>query len=217
MRYTLVCVWTSLATALLTAAIADATTEFAVNLGWLGGSLHDNQHEAVVPTLLFGVAVGAALLTYIVFARVTPRDPLLRRLGALRARASNLGCALAGSALCTVAMEGYETGFGGLSPFDPRSVILSHALALVIAFVLVAAIVNRVLRAALALASHAGELATGALVQFFHKLRRPQVAPGAVYSSAFTLHVLHLPPAIADGACGLRAPPRSIFPRCLAA
>jgi hypothetical protein len=213
MRYAMVRAWTSLATALLTAAIADAGTEYAQNLGWLGGGLHDTQHEAVAPTLLLGLAIGAALAAFVAFARIAPYDPLLRRMNGLGARAMDLGCALAGSALCTIAMEGYETRFGGLSPFDPRSVVLSHALALLVAFVVVAAVLHRALRAALALASQAGELAAGALVEFLHKICRAAVAPGAVHTSAFTLHVLHLPPAIADGACGLRAPPRSNLPR----
>jgi len=214
MRYATVRAWTSLATALLTAAIADAGIEFAANLGWLGGSFRDDQHEAIAPTLLLGTVVAAALIAFIVFARVAPGDPLLRRLNTFRVRATDLACALLGSAVCTIAMEGYETRFGGLSPFDARSVILSHALALAITFVVVAAVIHYVLRRALALASQARELAAGVLGVFFHKLFRTRVARGATYtSSVFTLSVLHLPPAIADGACGLRAPPHSILPR----
>lgn len=209
MRCAIVRAWTSLATALLTAAVADAGTEFAENLGWLGGSVRDVQHEAVAPTLLFGLAAGAALAAFAAFARIAPHDPLLRCMSGWRARTADLTIALAGSALCTIAMEGYETRFGGLSPFDPRSVVLSHALPLLVAFVFVAAIARVSIRAALRVASHAGELAASVLVEFLHKISRAQVAPGAVHTSAFTLHVLHLPPAIADGACGRRAPPRS--------
>jgi hypothetical protein len=209
MRCAIVRAWTSLATALLTAAVADAGTEFAENLGWLGGSVRDAQHEAVAPALILGLAAGAALAAFVAFARIGPQDPLLRHMSRLRARLTDLAIALAGSALFTIAMEGYETRFGGLSPFDPRSVVLSHAVPLVVAFVFVAVLVHRAMRAALRLAGHAGELAAGALVEFLHKMLRAAVAPGAVHDSAFTLHVLHLPPAIADGACGLRAPPRS--------
>lgn len=209
MRCAIVRAWTSLATALLTAAVADAGIEFAENLGWLGGSVRDAQHEAVAPTLLIGLAIGAALAAFVAFARIAPQDPLLRCMSGWRVRMTDLAMALAGSALCTIAMEGYETRFGGLSPFDPRSVVLSHALPLIVAFVFVAAVAHGVIRAALRLASHAGELAAGVLVEFLHKLSRAAVAAGAVHTSAFTLHVAHLPPAIADGACGLRAPPRS--------
>jgi hypothetical protein len=210
MRCAIVRAWTSLATALLTAAVADAGTEFAENLGWLGGSVRDAQHEAVAPALILGLAVGTALAAFVAFARIAPHDPLLRHMNRLRARSTDLAIALAGSALCTIAMEGYETRFGGLSPFDPRSVVLSHAVPLLVAFGFVAVLVHRGLRAALRLAGQAGELAAGALVEFLHKMFRAAVAPAAVHASAFTLHVLHLPPAIADGACGLRAPPRSI-------
>jgi hypothetical protein len=214
MRCAIVRAWTSLATALLTAAVADAGTEFAENLGWLGGSVRDAQHEAVAPALILGLAAGAALAAFVAFARIGPQDPLLRHMSRLRARLTDLAIALAGSALFTIAMEGYETRFGGLSPFDPRSVVLSHAVPLVVAFVFVAVLVHRGLRAALRLAGHAGELAAGALVEFLHKMLGAAVAPGAVHDSAFTLHVLHLPPAIADGACGLRAPPRSTPSYC---
>jgi hypothetical protein len=210
MRCAIVRAWTSLATALLTAAVADAGTEFAENLGWLGGSVRDAQHEAIVPALILGLAAGAALAAFVAFARIAPQDPLLRCMSGWRARTADLAIALGGSALCTIAMEGYETRFGGLSPFDPRSVVLSHAIPLLVAFVFVAAIVRVSIRAALRLASRAGELAASVLVEFLHKISRAQVAPGAVHTSAFTLRVLHLPPAIADGACGLRAPPRSI-------
>jgi hypothetical protein len=212
MRYAIVRAWTALATALLTAAVADAGTEFTANLGWLGGSVRDAQHEAIVPTFLLGLAAAAALGAFVAFARIAPRDPLLRRLGDWRARAIDLVCALAGSALCTIAMEGYETRFGGLSPFDPRSVVLSHALALLVAFVVVAVTVRGILSAALRFASRAGELAAGVLSEFLHKIAGVRVAPAAVHTSAFSLHVAHLPPAIADGACGLRAPPRSTLP-----
>jgi hypothetical protein len=209
MRCAIVRAWTSLATALLTAAVADAGTEFAENLGWLGGSVRDAQHEAVAPALILGLAVSAGLAAFVVFARIAPHDRLLRYMSGWRARAADLAVALAGSTLFTIAMEGYETRFGGLSPFDPRSVVLSHAVPLLLAFVFVAAIARVSIRAALRLASHAGELAASVLVEFLHKMLRAAVAPGMVHASAFTLHVLHLPPAIADGACGLRAPPRS--------
>jgi hypothetical protein len=212
MRCAIVRGWISLTTALVTAAVADAGTEFAENLGWLGGSVRDAQHQAVAPMLVIGLAVGAALAVFVAFARIAPRDPLLRCMSGLRARTTDLAIALSASALGTIAMEGYETQFGGLSPFDPRSVVCSHALALVVAFVLVTAIARAILSATLRFASRAGEFATSAVVEFLHKIFRAPVARGAVHSSAFTLHVLHLPPAIAEGACGLRAPPHRVLP-----
>lgn len=211
MRCAIVRAWTSLATALLTAALADAATEFAENLGWLGGSVRDGQHEAVAPTLLIGLAIGAGLAAFVVFARIAPQDRLHRCMRGGGALTADLAIALCGSALCVIAMEGYETRFGGLSPFDPRSVVLSHALPLLVAFLLVAIVVHCFLRIGLRIAGRVGQLAESVLVEFLHGISRGRVAPGAVHTSAFTLHVLHLAPAIAVGACGLRAPPRSIL------
>jgi hypothetical protein len=211
MRPLVVRAGTALTTALMTAAAADAGTEFAVNLGWLGGSVRDAQHEAIAPAILIGLAIGAALAAFVAFGSVTPRDPLLHSLSGLRALVTDLAIALAGSALCTIAMEGYETRFGGASPFDPRSVVCSHALALLVAFVVVAPIVWGIVGKALCVARNAGECATGVIGQFLRKICHADVGTGAVHTSAFTLHVVHLSPAIADGVYGLRAPPRSIF------
>lgn len=209
MRCAIVRAWTSLVTALLTAALADAGTEFAENLGWLGGGVRDGQHEAVAPTLLIGLAIGAGLAAFIVFSRIAPQDRLHRCMSGWRALTADLAITLCGSALCVIAMEGYETRFGGLSPFDPRSVILAHSMPLLVAFLLVAIVVRRSLRLGLRVAGRVRQLAETVLVELFHSISRPRVAPGVVHTSAFTLHVLHLAPTIAAGARGLRAPPRS--------
>lgn len=201
----------ALTTALIAAGLADAWTEFTENLGWLGGSVRDVQHEAIAPVLLIGLAIGAALAAFVAFARIAPQDPLLRGMSGPRGVTTDLAIALAGSALCTIAMEGYETRFGGLSPFDPRSVVCSHAPALLVAFVVVAPIVFGIIRKALHLARHAGECATSVIVQFLRKILHDNVASGTIQTSAFTLHVVHLSPAIAGGLYGLRAPPRSIL------
>jgi hypothetical protein len=201
----------SLTTALITAGLADAWTEFAENRGWLGGSVRDAQHEAILPVLLIGLAVGAALAAFAAFHRVTPKDPLLRGVSGLRALTTDLAIALAGSALCTIAMEGYETRFGGMSPFDPRSVVCSHAPALLVAFAVVAPLVCGITRSVLRLARHAGQRATSVIVQFLRKISRANVASGAIHTSAFTLHVIRLSSAIVAGVYGLRAPPRSIL------
>jgi hypothetical protein len=211
MRSLVVRAGTALTTALITAAVADSGTEFAVNLGWLGGSVRDAQHEAIAPTILIGLAIGAALAAFVAFGRVTPPDPLLRSLYGLRALASDLAIALAGSALCTIAMEGYETRFGGISPFDTRSVVCSHAPALLVAFVVVAPIVWGIIGKALSVARNAGECATGAIGHFLRKINPANGGAGAPHTSAFTLHLVRLSPAIAGGVYGLRAPPRSIF------
>jgi hypothetical protein len=211
MRVAIVRLWTSVAVAVVTGAVADAGTEFAENLGWLGGSVRDAQHQAVMPTLLIGLAIGAALAAFVAFAGIAPRDPLFRYMSGWRAPAIDLAVALAGSELCAIAMEGYETRFGGLSPFDPRSVLCAHAPALLIAFVLIAAIARGITKVTLEAARRAGELATNAVVEFLHRAPRARVAAAIVHTSAYMLRVAHLPAAVDEGVLGFRAPPRSLL------
>jgi hypothetical protein len=199
-----------LTTALITAAVADLGTELAENLGFLGGSVRDAQQEAVLPTLLVGLLFGALLAFCVAFARVPLEDPLLHCMRGSRERATDFAFALAGSALCTVAMEGYETRFGGFSPFDPRSVVCSHAAALLVTFVFVAPIVRGIVSAALRLAIDVGERATSAVVRFLCKICRDRALP-ALRILAFALHSLRIHATFADGACGLRAPPLISF------
>lgn len=200
----------ALTTALITGAVADISTEFAENLGLLGGSVRDVTHQAVLPAFLIGLAVGVALATFVVFSRITAGDPLLHCMSGVRARIVDLTTALAGSALVTIVMEGYETRFGGLSPFDPGSVVCAHAPALLAAFLVVAPIARGAINAALRVASSMGECASNVVAQFLRRVLRARVPPGAVHTSTFTLRCLHLPPEIAGGACGRRAPPSSI-------
>jgi hypothetical protein len=211
MRFRLVRLWAGAAAAILAAAAADAGTEFAENSGWLGGTLHDSQHEAILPALGLGAAVTVSLTIFILFARISPRDPLLLRLNGFRSRLFDIACAFCGSMLCVIAMEGYETRFGGLSPFDPRSVVLSHTLALVIAFLVAGAIVHCALRGAIGAASRASNVVVDFLVEFLRKVLRSVVPPRAVALSAFRLYVPHVPPGIAGGSRGFRAPPRAIL------
>lgn len=217
MRFAMVRAWAALATAILAAAAADAGTEFAENSGWLGGSLHDNQHEAIVPALLLGAAVTLALTLFVLLARISPGDPLLSRLSDFRTRLIDGACAFCGSVLSILAMEGYETRFGGLSPFDARSVVLSHTLALLVAFAVIGVVVHCALRSAIRVASRASGLAAEIFVEFLRKLFADSATPAMVGVSAFVLYVIHVPPAIADGARGLRAPPRATPRRYLIA
>lgn len=217
MRFAIIRGWAALATALLTAVGSDVSIEFAENSGWLGGAFRDNQHEAVLPTLLFGAAVTLSLTLFVLLARIYPDDPLLSRISEFRTRFVDTACSLFGSLLCIIAMEGYETQFGGSSPFDPRSVVLSHALPLVVTFVVTGALVHYALRAAIRTARRASGLVAEVFVEFLRKLRGENTTPGMVRRSAFVLYVVHGPPAVVDGSLGLRAPPRSIFTRYLIA
>ena len=180
MRFAIIRGWAALATALLTAVGADVSVEFAENSGWLGGVLRDNQHEAVLPTLLFGAVVTLSLTLFVLLARIYADDPLLSRIGDFRTRLVDRACSLFGSLLCVIAMEGYETRFGGSSPFDPRSVVLSHALPLVVTFVVMGAIVHYALRAAIRTARRASGLVAEVFVEFLRKLRGESTTPGMV-------------------------------------
>lgn len=213
MRFAVVRVWAAAATAILAAAIADAATELAVNGGWLGSGLRDNDHQAVLPALCTGAGLALSLLLAVLFSRVSPRDSLSLRITALRTRLGDVVCALCGSALCIVAMEGYETNFGGVSPFDPRSVVLSHAPALIVAFLLIGALVHCTLRAAVRAAAEASV----AVAEFFEAFLGRDFGNGAprraARISAFELRVTHVPSWLARGSRGFRAPPRSMHPR----
>ena len=210
MRFALVRGWAVAATALLAAAVADAGTEFAQNSGWLGGAMRDNQHESVLPTLLAGAAIALSLVLFVLFSRISPRDPLLLRMSDFGARSLDIAIAFGGSVACVVAMEGYETRFGGVSPFDPRSVVMSHAVASIVAFAVIGSIVYCVLRSAVRRASRASGAVIAFLAEFLRKLAATVAAPQAEATSAYQLHLAHVPPGLAGGACGFRAPPRAI-------
>jgi hypothetical protein len=215
MRFALVRAWAAAATAILAAAAADAVTEFAENNGWLGGTLRDGQHEAMVPALLLGASVALSLALYVLLARISPRDLLVVRLNDVRVRLADLACGFCGSALSVVAMEGYETRFGGVSPFDPRSVVVSHAPALIVAFLVTGAIVHCALRCAIRTASRAS-VVVEYFVQFLRRLFAVICTPQTVAHSAFELRCLRVALGIAGGSHSLRAPPRSTRPHYLA-
>ncbi len=208
--------WAVVATAILAGAAADAVTEFAADSGWLAGAVRDDQHEAVVPALLLGAIVALALTLFVLFARISLRDPLLSQMNDLRRRLLDFAGAFFGSSLCVVAMEGYETRFGGLSPFDPRSVVLSHAPALVVAFAVAAAIVHYALRAAIRTASRAN-VVVEYLVEFLRRLLGAAPGHRTLAPRAFEPRVIHVALGIAGGVRGRRAPPRSIRPHLFAA
>jgi hypothetical protein len=216
-RFAIIRAWAALATAILAAVCSDAGTEFAQNSGWLGRGIPDDQHQAVWPALLLGLAVTLLLTLFVLFARIRPGDPLLTRIGDFKTRTIDMACSLFGGVLCVVAMEGYETRFGGVAPFDPRSVVLSHALPLVVTFVVVGALVHSALHGAIRAASRASSLVVEAFVQFLNKLLCDRTTPGMIQVSAFVLYVFRVPLAVAHGFRGLRAPPRSTLARYLIA
>jgi hypothetical protein len=212
-RFAVVRIWSAAAAAILSAAVADVATEFAANSGWLGAGLKDYDHESVVPALIIGAAVALSLLLAVLLSRVSPRDPVSRRMTVLRTRAADVAFAFCGSVLCIVAMEGYETHFGGASPFDPRSVVISHAPALIVAFLLMGTLVHLALRAAIRAAAAASAAVAGFFEEFLSRCRGATEPLRAARLSAFELYVTHVPLRLAHGCRGLRAPPRTISSR----
>lgn len=206
MRFAVIRIWSWLATVLLAASLGDACTEFTANVGLLGGTLRDTHHEAVMPTLIAGLATVVALVFTVIFTRIARVELLANESQRVRDWCTSFACSLCGSVLVTILMEGYETGFGGVSPFDPRSVVLGHAPALLIACVAAIAGVRIALYGALRLAWRAGGVAAEALAHFLRRTTRA-VALGVAKTSAFTLKVLLLPVAFAGSGSGLRAPP----------
>ncbi len=195
------------AVAILAAALGDAATESAQNAGLLGKCLHDNQHEALLPAFFLGAIIILALTLFLASARVAARDPLLLEMGNVLSRGIDLACAFCGSMACIVVMEGYETRFGGISPFDPRSVVLSHTLVLLVAIVLTGTIVYCALRAAIRVARNASTVVVAFIVEFLRRLLQIASASRATASDALDRRVTRVSLGIAGRCAGLRAPP----------
>jgi hypothetical protein len=211
-RFALVRVWAATAAAILAAAVADAATEYAANGGWLGTSVRDNDHQAVLPALLVGATVTLGLLFAVLLSRISPRDPLALRMIELRTRLADVAFAFCGSALCIVVMEGYETRFGGVSPFDPRSVVVSHAPALFVAFLVMGALLHCALRAAVRTAAEASAVVAKFLETFLGSGPLNASPLRGIRLTAFEPSGIHVPAWLIRGSHGFRAPPGSIRP-----
>lgn len=207
MRALLVRIAAWFATALLTASSADFATESAENLGWLGGSARDGHQETILPVLLIGIAVALALAAYVACTRMSGHDLWLLQSRGNRAQIVGTACALIGSALCIIAMERHETRFGGLSPFDAQSVVVTHAPALLAAFTIVAVAIQSAMRELLRAAERAGEAAASIFIRFVRKLPCAASSPDISHAAAIAFCVLHRTNPVADGGSALRAPP----------
>ena len=138
MRYTLVRIWAVITIGLLAGVLADAGTEFSAMFGWLGGVTKDVDQQGVLPGFAITVTLVVSLIAYIIGSRIAPSDPLVRKLDDVRARAIDAVAAFAGACATVVAIEGYETHFGGLAPFNANSVVVAHAPILILAFLTIA-------------------------------------------------------------------------------
>jgi hypothetical protein len=209
MRYALVRIWAVLTIGLLAGLLGDVGTEFSANFGWLGGTTRDVDHQGVLPVFAIAVLLALSVAAYIVSSRIAPGDPLVRRLDDVRARAVDVIAAFAGSCATVVAMEGYETHFGGLAPFDAHSVVAAHAPILVLTFVTIAVAARMMLGAAIRCAARSGALVAALLTSFLRVSRSlPSTSKRATQPHP-DASCSHLTTEIVKSR-GLRAPPRPL-------
>ena len=209
MRYRLVRIWAAVTIGLLAGVLGDAGTEFSAMFGWLGGTTRDVNHQGVLPAFAIGLTLALGLAAYIIGSRIAPADPLLRRLDDARARALDAIAAFAGSCVTVVAMEAYETHFGGLAPFNANSVVIEHAPILVLSFVTIAVAARAMLGAAIRCAARSGALAAALLTSFLRIPRSHSATPKHATMPHPGMSCSHVAPEIIRSR-GLRAPPRAL-------
>jgi hypothetical protein len=205
----LVRIWAVLTIGLLAGVLGDAGTEFLATFGWLGGTARDIDHQGVLPAFAIALLLALGLAAYIVGSRIAPSDPLLRRIDDVRARAVDAIAAFAGSCVTVLAMEGYETHFGGLAPFDANSVVIAHAPILVLSFVTIALAARMMLGAAIRCAARSGALAAALLTSFLRIARSHSATPKHATMPHPDTSCSHVAPEIIKSR-GLRAPPRTL-------
>jgi hypothetical protein len=209
MRYILVRIWAVLTIGLLAGVLGDVGTEFSATFGWLGAATRDVDHQGVLPAFAITLILALGLAAYVVGSRIAPNDALIRRLDDARGRAVDAIAAFIGSFATVVAVEGYETHFGGLAPFDANSTIIAHAPILVLSFVTIAVAARMMLGSAIRCAARSGALAAALLISFIRFSRSlPATAKHATrpHPEASCSHVA---PEIVKSR-GLRAPPPTL-------
>ncbi|MFY9738852.1 MAG: hypothetical protein WAK11_07330 [Candidatus Cybelea sp.] len=177
MRYALVRIWAVLTVGLLAGVLGDAGTELFGLLGWLGGATRDVDHQGLLPALAITLTLALGLAAYVVGSRIAPSDPLLRRLDDAGARVVDAIGAFVVSGVAVVAIECYETHFGGLAPFDARSVVIAHAPMLVLSVLTIALGARMTLGAAIRCAVRGGAVAAALLTSFLRILRSYAATP----------------------------------------
>jgi hypothetical protein len=151
MRHALISAWALVTVALCAAVCGDALTEWLSNSGFWGSGVSDLHQESLVPAACAAAVACAACLMFAI-AGVRRGVPLcLRPAGASRTCWNVAAVLLA--LIVVVLMEGYEVRFGGIGAFDPCSVLVAHALPVVVAYALIAAIVERVMGVCLRVAT----------------------------------------------------------------
>jgi hypothetical protein len=198
--------WAAIATALATAALVDFSSELLANAGWLGGlSTADGHQEGVLPVALLATLVAVALGLTVALRAGRGEQTRYREASAAN-RVTVAIATLAVTFVVITLMEAYEMRFGGVSALDPRSVFVEHWPAVVLGYVVVAAIFERLVSFILGIAVAGGKLAAFAIVAFLRVNRSVRAAASRAYAS-FGARALHRPLVLALGALALRAPP----------
>jgi|GEM_PF-2234879 len=204
MRCAILTLWASLAVALSAAVCGDAATEWLSNEGFWGVGTRDVHHESLLPVALVAAIVTAALAAFVLAAHLRCGDPLLRIRRRACARVWLVGLTALLTMLVVVLMEGYEVRFGGISAFDPRSVVITHALPVLCAYALIGILVDRMLVACLRVACRAVGVVAAALVAF---ARRGAAAQACIRTGPQRTAPVERRPERIRPACELRAPP----------
>ncbi|HEY5340396.1 MAG TPA: hypothetical protein VIK27_05160 [Candidatus Aquilonibacter sp.] len=197
--------WAALSVALAAAVCANACTEWLANL--MTGGVHDLHHESLLPAAIAAVVVTASLVIALLGLRIRREDGFARM---HRSRGARLAFVLATALLTAcvlVAMEGYETYFGGVAVFDPHSIVMSHLWLVALAYAVSAIAIDRMLRACLRIAARVVVLVLDA---FRRRAVNDARAVGSYTPWAICRCASHI-----GSVCGFRAPPacRDIFAR----
>ncbi|MGA8796380.1 MAG: hypothetical protein WB526_04835 [Candidatus Cybelea sp.] len=209
MRYALVRIWAVLTVGLLAGVLGDAGTELCGVLGWLGDATRDVDHQGLLPALAVTLTLAFGLAAYVVGSRIAASDPLLRRLDDAGARVVDAIGAFVVSGVTVVAIEYYETHFGGLAPFDARSVVIAHAPILVLSFLTIAVGARMTLGAAIRFAARTGAAAAALLTSFLRVLRSYAATPKHATVRHPETSCSRVVSEIVNSR-GLRAPPRML-------
>jgi hypothetical protein len=209
LRYSLVRIWAVLTVGLLAGVLGDAGTELFGVLGWLGGATRDVDHQGLLPALAITLTLAFGLAAYVVGSRIAASDPLLRRLDDAGARVVDAIGAFVVSGVTVVAIECYETHFGGLAPFDARSVVIAHAPILVLSFLTIAVGARMTLGAAIRCAARTGAVAAALLTSFLRISRSYAATPKHATVRHPETSCSRAASEIVNSR-GLRAPPRTL-------
>jgi hypothetical protein len=161
-------IWSAIATALASAALVGGVVATLSNAGLLGGSSRDYHEEGVA---WFAGAAAVVLVALAAFIVSSPRRNEWGIHVPAWERAASIVGTLGLACVLIVVKEALETQCGGVAPFDAGSILIAHAPAIFIAYVLMAPVVAAIVCCSLSLAIAAGEIAIVTLCRFLVVVR----------------------------------------------